>query len=222
MEPRGQGDSWRRPQGDAVAARWAQWVGAGGTEECRASRCRAGPCHPISRWPPPNLTPLPGGWSPRVAALQSPPAPSKGNRPGWHRAALPTHGSSSGGSKQPLVFKTQREQVWSRGTVVQTARQREQALGATHKFTVDNNLRQTELFIVHRCFISPHLLNSVHKIMPNTFKKYSQEFPSFLPFHMGLVLRCSAQAETVHHGREYMKFFISLALKVFLQGTNLG
>jgi len=107
--------------------------------------------------------------------------------------------------------------------VEQTARRREQALGATHKFTVDNNLRQTELFIVHRCFISPHLLNSVHKIMPNAFKKCSQTFPSFPPpFHMGLVLRCSVQAEIVHHKREYTKFFISVVLKVCLQGTNLG
>lgn len=32
--------------------------------------------------------------------------------------------------------------------------QQEQALGATHDFTVDNYLRQTELFIVYRCFIS--------------------------------------------------------------------
>lgn len=57
--------------------------------------------------------------------------------------------------------------------------------------------------------------------MPNTFKKCSQAFLSFLLFHMGLVLRCSVQVENVHHNREYMKFFISLVLEVCLQGTNL-
>lgn len=157
--------------------------------------------------------PCQGEQTPSVAALQSPPTSREGNCTGWHRGTLPTHGSLSGSSKQLLVFKARREQVWSGGTAVRTAHQREQALGVTHKFTADNNLRQTELFIVHRCFVSPHLLNSVHKIMPNTFKKCSQAFPSFLPFHMGLVLRCSVQAEIVHHKREYMTFFYLLSLK---------
>lgn len=68
--------------------------------------------------------------------------------------------------------------------------------------------------------VSFHLI-PVHKIMPNTFKKCSQAFPTFLPFHMDLILCCSAQAKNFHHKREYMKFFISLVLKVCLQSTNL-
>lgn len=60
--------------------------------------------------------------------------------------------------------------------------------------------------------VSFHLI-PVHKIMPNTFKKCFQAFPSFTPFHMGLVLHCSAQAEIFHHKREYMNFFYLLSLK---------
>lgn len=82
--------------------------------------------------------PCQGGQPPRVAALQSPP-PSKGNCSSWHRETLPTHSSSSGSSKQLLVFKAQQEWVWSWGAAVQNASQQEQALGAIHKFTVDNN-----------------------------------------------------------------------------------
>lgn len=60
--------------------------------------------------------------------------------------------------------------------------------------------------------VSFHLI-PVHKIMPNTFKKCSQAFLSFVPFHMGLILGCSAQAEIFHHKREYMEFFYLLSLK---------
>lgn len=155
----------------ASVAETQDWVDAGTLAPASVTRSPGGHLQ--------TSHPCQGGQAPRVAALQSPPTPREGNDAGWHRGTLPTHGSSSGGSKQLLVFKARRERFWSRGTAVQTAHRQEQALGATHKFTADNNLRQTELFIVHRCFISPHLLNSVHKIMPNRFKKCPQTLLSF-------------------------------------------
>lgn len=170
----------------------------------------AGPHQPSSGWPPSDLIPLPRDRGCQLSSflqhqgedeiLAGTGEPSQCRVP--HQAVLNNH-----------FCLSPREQAWQQGLVVRRGSWQEPALGVAHKLTAENNFRQTELFIVRRRFISPHLLSYGHKIMPNIFKKCSQAFLSFLLFHMGLVLHCSVQAENVHHNREYMNlllfFFLS-------------
>lgn len=107
----------------------------------------------------------------------------KPSQPTAHHEAVPNNYlclrlSKSGSGAEELQYKmlVSRSKPWGQYTNLQ--------------LTITKD-RQSSFWYTD---VSFHLI-PLHKIMPNTLKKCSQAFPSFLPFHMGLILCCSAQAE---------------------------
>lgn len=194
---------WSPDNPNKVVARRKGGPGPEGHRDAGAS-----PHQPSSGQPPSDLTPLPRDRRCQLSSFLQHQGedeiPAGTGEPSQRRVlhqAIPNNHLCLG----------PREQAWQQGLVVRRSSWQEPALGVAHKLTAENNFRQTELFIVRRLFISPHLLSYGHKIMPNIFKKCSQAFlfPP-VPYGPGLALLSSGRKCSSQQGVYEIFYLLSL------------